>query len=430
MADILIVYCSQYEYPMRATVRDHLHAFRRYAPHRCFHLDLGGPVPGYIGSSRFEVVVFHNTYLAGREVSAAEFDRLMMAASFVKGLPAVKVALPQDEFTHTEPLCRFINEFAIDHVFSVAPASEWPRIYEGIDFGKVTFHKVLTGYLDERTVARIASLGRGTAARPMDVGYRAGFSYAHGWHGYLKGEVARVFREAAHAEGLVTDISTREQDTFRQDAWYRFLLRCKYTLGVEGGSSVLDRDGSIRGRTREYRAAHPEASFEEVRAACYPDADGTLRLFALSPRHLEACATRTCQVLIEGAYDGVLVAGEHYIMLNRDLSNLKEVLRIVKEDRQRTAIVDRAYRDVVASGRYTYRRFVEAVLAPVLARVGGRRRSLPAQAWVSLLYEWNRLTETLTAARRAFRFYCLWPLSRNVRAWLGRLLPRRGIGCP
>ena len=54
--------------------------------------------------------------------------------------------------------------------------------------------------------------------------------------------------------------------------------------------------------------------------------DGRLQLFAISPRHLEACATRTCQVLVEGEYSGVLRPGEHYIPVRKDLSNLDDVL--------------------------------------------------------------------------------------------------------
>ncbi len=114
-------------------------------------------------------------------------------------------------------------------------------------------------------------------------------------------------------------------------------------------------------RTERYLDEHPDASFEEVEAACFPGEDGKLQLFAISPRHLEACATRTCQVLVEGEYSGVLRAGEHYIPIAKDLSNVEEVLDIVQSDSERERITDNAYRDVVASGDYTYRGLVEQV---------------------------------------------------------------------
>jgi hypothetical protein len=180
---------------------------------------------------------------------------------------------------------------------------------------------------------------------------------------------SEVFAEAAPAAGLTADISSgrgagnETKDTLKGDDWYRFLLDCRFTIGVEGGASVLDWDGSINARTHAYLAAHPDASFEEVEAACFPGQDGNLGLMALSPRHLEACATRTCQVLVEGRYNGVLTPGLHYIPLSADLSNISDVLAQMKSEPERIRMVDAAYRDIVDSGDWTYRGFVAKVLA-------------------------------------------------------------------
>ena len=125
---------------------------------------------------------------------------------------------------------------------------------------------------------------------------------------------------------LRADISTDEKETFCGDDWYRFLLKCKYTIGVEGGASILDRDGSISRKTDEYCSRHPGASFDEIEKACFPGLDGSLKLFALSPRHLDACMTKTCQILIKGNYNGTLSPELHYIPLEKDFSNLGQVL--------------------------------------------------------------------------------------------------------
>ena len=124
----------------------------------------------------------------------------------------------------------------------------------------------------------------------------------------------------------------------------------------------LDRDGTLLDRSRAYQKAHPDASFEEVEAVCFPGMDGNLRLFAISPRHLEACATRTAQILVEGSYNGILVAGVHYVPLRADFSNLGQALRAVRDEGLRERIAERAYRDIVESGRYTYESFVGSVI--------------------------------------------------------------------
>jgi hypothetical protein len=277
----------------------------------------------------------------------------------IRDLPSVKVALPQDEYIYTDLLSNFINEFSIDYVFSVAPETEWPKIYRTVDFNKVKFFRVLTGYLEDTTVRRINALAKREQARPIDIGYRAKWPAPWlGRHGHLKGRIGDLFQQEAPKKGLVTDISSQREDTFLGDDWYRFLLRSKYTIGVEGGSSILDHDGSIKKKTEEYLAQHPEASFEEVEDACFPDLDGSFRLFAISPRHLEACATRTCQVLVEGNYNGVLAPGVHYIELKKDFSNVDQVLETIKADNLREQITERACCDIVESEKYTYRKFV------------------------------------------------------------------------
>jgi hypothetical protein len=178
----------------------------------------------------------------------------------------------------------------------------------------------------------------------------------------LKARIAHEARALSpEFPALKMDVSTDERDVLAGDDWYRFLLRCRTTLGVEGGASVLDRDGSICARTRAYVREHPGASFEQVRDACFPGRDGLLSLFAIGPRHLEACATRTCQLLVEGAYQGVLRAGEDYLPIRRDFSNLRDVLRAVDDDGLVRRVANSAWQRVVGSGRYTYGGFVRSV---------------------------------------------------------------------
>ena len=292
------------------------------------------------------------------------FRKNWKKVSKLREMDTRKIALPQDEFINTDILSEFINEIGIDIVFSVAPASEWARIYSSVDRAKVKFYQVLPGYLDNQILERIRSLGKMGGRRRIDIGYRtAGRPYPwFGRHGYLKQQVAEKFLEKAPQKGLAIDISTDNEDTILGDEWYKFLLKCKYAIGAEGGTSILDHDGSIHKKTGEYLREHPEASFEEIEAKCFIGLDGTFSLFAISPRHLEACATRTCQILTTGEYNRILDAGRHYIELNKDFSNLDEVLESVVDDRMRGDLTERAYEDVVASGKYTYEAFVDFVL--------------------------------------------------------------------
>ena len=87
----------------------------------------------------------------------------------------------------------------------------------------------------------------------------------------------------------------------------------------------------------------------------------------MSPRHLEAVATRTFQVLVEGDYGGVLEAGTHYQPVRRDLSDIEAGLDLSRDTQRAQAMVDRAHDEIVASGRYSWRTVVREIADQVLA---------------------------------------------------------------
>lgn len=410
--NILILYVSN-QYPMRATLWDQLYCFRRYSNHHCFYLNLSvRRVPWYLKKVKFDLIVFGTLFLATRATDEWFLDPRTRAQP-LKSFDAVKIAFPQDEHLRADVLADFINEFSINWVFSLSPRSEWPKIYDRIDGDNVKISGVLAGYLDDSTVARIEKLAGENLPRDIDLGYRTWRAAPNlGRHGFLRQQIAEVFAAAAPKHNLRIDISTRKEDTLWADAWYKFLLRCKYTISVEGGATVLDRDGSIQRRTAEYLAENPESSFDQVEAACFPGLDGGLRYVAISPRHLEACVTRTCQILVEGQYNDVLVPGRHYIELKRDFSNFAEILEIVKQDKLRPEITRNAYRDIVESGNYTYRSFVDQVLresVPNLQQEAAARSG----SWSSLIYHWMRVSDLLAWVQVALSFHSFGAQARN-----------------
>ena len=410
MQNILVIYYyAGPEYPPRNSSLDHLYALERYAEARCFYVNIAvRRVPRYIWRIPFDLIVFHTSFLASRW-NPLKFRRLIRKISVVKDLPGVKIALPQDEFIYTTLLCDFINEFRIDNIFSVASPSEWPKIYAQVDRDRVSIDRILTAYLDGATIDRIRLLEARTGRRTVDIGYRAWRPAPWlGRHALLKRRVAEVFQQRAPAEGFSTNISTAEGDTLLGDAWYEFLVSCRYTIGVEAGASILDSDGSIKRRTEIYMARNPRASFAEIERQCFSDHEGSLQLRTLGPRNLEAAAAKTCQILVDGDYNGVLVPDEHYIALRPDFSNIDEVLASLKCEDRRQAMVDKVYADIVASGRYTYRRFVEVLLNRVPAggaprvRGGTSINALHGRARVADRRSW-RAVAVIAPARGALR---------------------------
>jgi hypothetical protein len=415
--NILVVYAG---YPTRATLVDGLYCFRRYCEDNVSYLNLRlRNVPRYILKIDFDLVIFHTLFFASRHDPKA-FNLLINKALPLAECAGVKAMIPQDEFINAQGVKEFIRRFGIDVVFSAMPEREWSEIYGTIDRSRVRIHRVLAGYLDDMRLKKMREFLKGTENRGIDIGYRtAGRPPAwFGRHGLLKQQIAEVFSEKCKEFGLRMDISTSAADTLLGNEWYRFLCRCKYTIGVEGGTSIIDPDGSIKHRTEAYCEKNPNAGFEEIEKACFPALDGKFRGYAISPRHLEACATQTCQLLTEGDYNGILLPGRHYIAVKEDFSNLEEVLKEVKRDIVRKQIVDTAYQEIVESGKYTYRQFVDFVITrslPISVRPGNK--TLSSRSYYPIVRRWMRLVNVIDHAIDWVHGHMVMPLRQRL---LGR----------
>jgi len=355
---ILVVYELLYK-DDRNTINEFLYSFERYSDEEYYYLNAAYGVPRYITRINFDLIVFQNTFFSFRWHYAATPRN----NHIFKDLNGYKIALPQDEFLNSDSLCDFFMNSGVKTVFTCVPQPEWQKVYPREKSGLQHYFTVVAGYIDEIALKKWTKLYRHHHTRPIDVGYRARkIPFWLGRHGILKWQLTEQFMNAAVNRDLKLDLSNNESDAFHGDQWYEFLGNCRVVLGCEGGASLLDVDGSVKVKTEEYLFKHPHATFEEVEGACFPGLDGGFKFFTLSPRHFEACITRTCQALVEGDYGGILKPGVHYIEIKKDWSNMDEVVEQIQDVDFCERIADNAYRDIVEPGLYTYRNFVRGVL--------------------------------------------------------------------
>ena len=374
MGSILVLYHSRLA-PVRPAIADHLFSFRRYGGRPCIYINLAvRSVPSWIHRLDIDLVVLHTILLSDRW-QPDDFRDVVLRMGAVRRVRAPRVAIPQDEFINTDLLVEVLDDLRVDHIFTCAPEEEWATIYGPLVSKGIGFTRVLPGYLEPQTVQRIDRLARHAPKRDVDIGYRAWKPKPWlGRHGMMKGWIADAVAAEGSRAGLRIDISMEEKDLLLGDAWYRFLLRSRYTIGVESGAGILDRDGKIRECADAYVADHPNASFENVERACFDGLDGGLNLRTISPRHLEAAATRTPQILVEGTYNGILEAGRHYIPLRTDFGNLPDIVDEVARGDGHRELAEQAYADLVVSGDYGYEAFVRTVLAAVPLKSAGQSR--------------------------------------------------------
>lgn len=336
-----------------------MYSFGKYTKDMVIYHNLfTNKIPGYLQKADFDAIIFHQslTLCGDRE---RYVRKIKLLRGLCVGLEAVKVALFQDEYINTDMSVRFLNELRVEYAFSVAPCSEWGNIYRGLWSG-CTIYSMLTGYVDEKPSHYYKkTLSR---KRNIDIGYRVVWdklSVVLGKFGYDKVRIAECFLNASELEKYRLDIKVGSRYLIQGKAWNRFLSSCRYVLGVESGGSVLDVDGSIMGAVAQAMEAEPDITSRELYERYIEAEDGQFNLRSISPRHFEAIGQGACQILYEGWYSGILLPGVHYIPLKKDHSNFEEVVKLLADEEYRRKMVQRAFRDIIESDKYTYRRFVD-----------------------------------------------------------------------
>jgi hypothetical protein len=115
---------------------------------------------------------------------------------------------------------------------------------------------------------------------------------------------------------------------------------------------------------------HPRATFEGVFDQFFRHYPNPVSGKAISSRHFEPIGTKTCQLLLEGEYNGILKADEHYISIKKDLTNIDEDIRRFRDQGYREAMVQRTHEYVLEE--HTYQRRVQSLVCAVLE--GAARR--------------------------------------------------------
>jgi hypothetical protein len=209
-------------------------------------------------------------------------------------------------------------------------------------------------------------------ARGRDIGTRS-FAYPVYLGDSLRNDLFREVGVRAPALGLSVDISTTQR--LDRAGWAAFLDDCRFTVATEAGASHLERDdalafaiqsflnerrkgvairpnSAIRGLARRLPWGLREGMLKAlarvgVRHEAIEDdpelrAAVIARFFAgrpapphhggcISSRHFDAMGTGTAQILVEGRYNDLITAGEHYIPVRADFADLGEVLQRLRD---------------------------------------------------------------------------------------------------
>jgi len=271
----------------------------------------------------------------------------------------LRVVMPQDDYTYCDILDTFICDLAITHVYSPI-THNLDLLYPRAMAKDVRFGKALTGYVDEEEFRRVSALSRPFAQRELDLGQRVRFLDPHlGGQAFTKGKLAANFSKMAVAAGFRCDVSTRYQDIFLGDDWYRFLGNTRFTVGAKGGASLADPRGRLAAQVRRMRIRHPSIENDEIVARLKTRRGRKGDFSAISPRMFEAASMGVCQILKRDEYFEGFEPWKHYVPIELTSQHSDEVFKIMRDYARASEIVESARDFLIDSGDFTYTRFLD-----------------------------------------------------------------------
>lgn len=337
----------------------------------------GVELPAQLNLSRFASVIIHNT-ISYNVDNLRSLDRLL--PNRLDQFDGVKVLLKQDENYRHKEVARYIGDIGFDVVFTCLPTEAIGKIYPAELVGNPRFIRMLTGYV----TPSLRSITPSLADRPIDIGYRGSIQpLSFGRLAFEKRKIGDDVQSLLAGKGLILDISSRWEDRIGGAGWFKFLSSCKATLGVESGASVFDLDGDLDSRChlaeKHLGAFRVDHSYAESYLNYLKDIENQVYYNQISPRHFEAIATQTLQLLYPGSYSEILQPGKHYFSLKRDCSNLQEGLDLILDDKRRKEIAIQAYEEILLDKKYWIETFVQNVddeISRVLEQKGISTQSL------------------------------------------------------
>jgi hypothetical protein len=338
-----------------STVMEHIDSFESYSRYEVIKINTFYGIPFNLYFLKFSFIIFHYSLFGTKYFKINK----KVKNYILKCDKSIKIAFFQDEYTNCLERFKFLNDYRIDYVYSLLNPIYFDKVYLRNSNVKSVI-PTLTGYVSDDLIIKSKKYQKPFEFREIDIGYRAReLPFFYGSGAREKSEIAVKFKEITERKfSFRLDISTLEEDRIYGDDWYKFLGNCKFTLGVMAGTSIFDLTGEIERNVDSFLNIFPNATFDVVKDEILKFHEEKINYRTISPRIFEAAASNTCMVLFKDSYQGILQPNIHYISLEKDFSNIDEVVYKMNNQVFVDKILYNAFNELILNEKYHYRSFI------------------------------------------------------------------------
>jgi hypothetical protein len=269
----------------------------------------------------------------------------------IRNFKGLKIVIIQDEYRWINRILKEMIYLNVDCIVSLLDKENINKVYDHPQLKNKLKVSALAGYVSNNWIDRDVP---GIAERKKHIIYRGNnlpFWLGNGAHekSVLSEKICKNFQD----KDLNLDVSSNPRDRIYGENWLDFMKSGKCVFGLEGGASIFDFDGSIEKKVRKFQSENPRASYEKIHREFLSSFEDKVYYRMITPRSFEAIATKTVQVMYPGEYSGILEPWRHYIPINRDFSNLTEVIEALKNDEFLQEMANQAYSEIIKSQNYS-----------------------------------------------------------------------------
>jgi hypothetical protein len=352
---ILILYNAGQTYT--ETVLEHLDSFRNFSAHEWHYLHYRLFSKELHTLNSYQAIFLHYSVRLPFDQINESMAKVLSEFQGLKGL------FIQDEYDNVSRTKYWLNKIGFDIVFSAVPQKSINEVYPSSEFSHTRFVNNLTGYAP----SGLNSLLNSNAVLPPSkrdivIGYRGRkLPIRYGKLGQEKISIGKDVKKFCKFHKINHDIEWDEDSRIYGKSWYKFLFSCKAMLGSESGSNVFDFQGDLSKIIKKFKKSHLFQTEDNIyRTIVKPlERDGLMN--QVSPRIFEMAASNTIMILYEGSYSDIIKPNSHYLPLKKDLSNLPEIVEVLKNDSFIDAMALRVRSEIIDSGNFGYQSFINLV---------------------------------------------------------------------
>lgn len=323
------------------TIFDYVQSFSRYSKHDIIYTDFPEM------DLQADIIVLHYSIihaLVKRNVD-------IMNISQFKGKI---VAIIQDEYYDVNKIKAMLKKCKVKLILSCIPKEHHQKIYNTTPNARI--ERVLTGYVPERTEFKKPQPIKN---RETLIFYRGkNLPFTHGKLGQWKQHIGKKMKKNCEKMKIENiNIAWNEQEKIFGSKWIITMHNAKVTLATPSGLNVFHYDDikiiACRNKQRNvegytYKMAEKEFNLQ----------DGPIKMGQISPKMFEAALCGTVLIMYPGTYNDIFKKDIHYIELQPDFSNIEEVMKKIQDDDFLQEMSNRTYKDIVESGKYSYKTFI------------------------------------------------------------------------